>query len=151
MGNPNILQRRQRRQDLLSDTDNLTDFQPMFVIAPLTEELLKVLLCFFHDDIGVFPFVILVPLHLSHEIPIILDYPATLRSKVFHVRNLFQKVLILVVSFDLDLLQGVVLVLDEDIVDIGVASPQFLLDLDLLKPVVALQDLVIGKETEHSY
>lgn len=115
----------------------------------MSEELVKILLCTLHYDIGILFLIVLISFNFSDQIAVILDNPLALLGYLLHVGDFLKKVLILIVIFDLDLFKGVGLILDGCGVDMRVASPQLLLHLDVGNTVVSLQDGVVGKKIKH--
>ena len=79
----------------------------------------------------------------------ILDKPLAVFGEVLHEGDFLKEGLVLVVVFDLDLLEGVVVVVDGGGVDVGVAVAEFFFDLDLVEAVVALDQRVIGPKIKH--
>jgi hypothetical protein len=61
----------------------------------------------------------------------VLDKPLALLREFLHEGDLLQEILVLVVVFDLDLLQREGLPADGRSVDVGVAAAQLLIDSDL--------------------
>ena len=68
-----------------------------------------------------------------------------------HVGDLFKKILVLVVILDLDLLECGCLIFDGNVVNMGIASADFLLHFDVFKTVVSFHDGVVGKKIKHDW
>ena len=66
-----------------------------------------------------------------------------------HVGDLFKKILVLVVILDLDLLECGRLIFNGNVVNMGIASADFLLDFDVFKAVVSFHDCMVGKKIKH--
>ena len=91
----------------------------------------------------------LVTFHFGEKVAVILNEPLTVFGEVLHEGDFLEERLVLVVVFDLDLLEGVVVVVDGGGVDVGVTVAEFLFDLDLVESVVALDQRVIGPKIKH--
>ena len=66
-----------------------------------------------------------------------------------HVGDLFQEILVLIIILDLDLLECRCLIFDGNVVNMSIASADFLLDFDVFKTVVSFHDGVVGKKIKH--
>jgi hypothetical protein len=115
-----------------------------------SQELLKIFLCAFHDNVGIFFAIVLISFHFSHEVADILDDPLALRGYFLHVRNFFKEVLILIVVFDLDLFESIILFLYGSSIDVSIAAAKLFFNLYVLEAIVSLHDRVVGKKIKHS-
>ena len=144
-----FLEGSQRTEDLLQNTHNLIGLEPIFIVLPLRQKLLEIDLRAFHDDERVLLLVILVPLHLGEQVPVVLNEPLAELRQLLHEGDLLQEALVLVVVLYLDLLQGVGLALYVCDVDVGVAAAQLLLYADVAQLEIALQNCMVCEKIKH--
>ena len=79
----------------------------------------------------------------------VFHYPLALLWYLFHTADLFQKVLVLEIVFDLDLFEGVSVLFYSSYVDLSIASAQFLVYFYIFQAKVSFQHFMVSKKIKH--
>ena len=116
------------------------------VRGAISNEILKVHLRTFHDDVSILALGVLVGFLQGHEVPKILDHIIADFREFLHVIDFLQEALVLVVIFYLDLFEGEDAIPQQDLVDVGVAPADFLQHPNILQAEIPFHQRVLTKQ-----
>lgn len=132
MGNLVFFQMSESIEEKISYLDDFRFVKTAPIGRSTGDQILQVHLRALHDNIGVFAFGVLIDLEHRDKVPEILDHVLTNLTDFFHVSDFLQKALILVIAFNLDLLNCIEFVIYECRVDVRVAPADFIHHFDVL-------------------